>query len=151
MSKLIGVIGSGDPLNRNDKKAREVGKLIADSGAVLVCGGLSGIMEAASRGAFEAGGLTLGILPGEDSKAANPYITLSIPSGMGVGRNILVVRASHVLIAMEGKTGTLSEIALSLNTGKQVVDLGGWDIEGMSHAGTPEEAVNMAISLANGK
>ncbi|UCF32046.1 MAG: TIGR00725 family protein [bacterium] len=147
MSKLIGVIGSGDPSDREDIVARNIGSLIAAKGAVLVCGGLSGIMESASRGAFEAGGLTLGILPGEDRSQANPYIQIVIPSGMGVGRNVLVVRSSDALIAMKGGTGTLSEIALALNTGKPVVDMGSWNLEGMLPAASPEEAVRIAFSL----
>lgn len=104
-------------------------------------------MESASRGAFEAGGLTLGILPGEDRSQANPYIQIVIPSGMGVGRNVLVVRSSDALIAMKGGTGTLSEIALALNTGKPVVDMGSWNLEGMLPAASPEEAVRIAFSL----
>ncbi len=151
MLKVVGVIGSGDPSDREDKMAMEVGRLIAERGAVLVCGGLSGIMEASSRGASEAGGLTLGILPGEDRDQANPYITIPVPSGMGVGRNILIVRTADALIAMKGRTGTLSEIALALNTGKPVVDLGDWGLEGMETAGTPQEAVKRAIALADGE
>lgn len=128
--------------------AYEVGRLIAGEGAMLVCGGLSGIMEAACRGAFESGGITLGILPGDTKDKANLYVTIPLPTGMGVGRNILVVRASDSLIAMDGGSGTLSEIAFALNIGVPVVDLGGWKIEGTVTVKTPDEAVEVALSLA---
>lgn len=133
---------------KNHSEAYETGKLIADGGACLVCGGLGGIMEAASRGARESGGAVIGILPGEDRSAANPFVTIPIPSGMGVGRNVLIVRASDALIAMPGGSGTLSEIALSLNIGKPVVDMGGWGIEGVIAAQDPREAVLIALSGA---
>jgi len=147
----IGVIGSGDPSMSDNERALEVGRLVASSGARMVCGGLSGIMEAASRGVSESGGTTIGILPGNRSTDANPYIKIPIPTGMGVGRNILVVRTADALIAMPGSTGTLSEIALALNLGKPVVDLGGWKIEGTVEAADPEEAVQLAIEMAAGK
>lgn len=145
MALMIGVVGSGDPEKRRDPLAMEVGSLIARSGAVLVCGGLSGTMEAASFGASEAGGITIGILPGTDKGEANPFISFPIPTGMGVGRNVLVVRASDALVALPGGAGTMSEIALGLNTGKPVVDLGGWNIQGTRQAGSAEEAVAMAL------
>ena len=129
--------------------AYEVGRLIAVRGAMLACGGLSGIMEAACRGAFESDGTTLGILPGEAKTSANPYVTIPFPTGMGVGRNVLVVRASDCVIAMNGGSGTLSEIAFALNIGVPVVDLGEWNIEGTVPVKTPEEAVEVALSLAN--
>lgn len=144
---MIGVIGSGDPSMNSHSDAYEVGRIIAQGGASLVCGGLSGIMEAASRGASEHGGTTIGILPGEDSSQANPYITIPIPSGMGIGRNVLIVRSSDALIAMPGGSGTLSEIALSLNIGKPVIDLGGWGIDGTISAIDPTEAVKLALSV----
>jgi hypothetical protein len=128
--------------------AYEVGRLIAGEGKMLVCGGLSGIMEAACRGAFESGGITLGILPGDTKDKANPYVTIPLPTGMGVGRNILVVRASDSMIAMDGGSGTLSEIAFALNIGVPVVDLGGWKIEGTVPVKTPDEALEVALSLA---
>ncbi len=120
--------------------------MIAEAGAALVCGGLSGVMEAASRGAYEIGGTTIGILPGDDRHQANPYISIPIPSGMGVGRNVLIVRSSDALIALPGGSGTLSEIAISLNIGKPVIDLGEWGIDGTISASDPEEAVKLALS-----
>ncbi|UCG39773.1 MAG: TIGR00725 family protein [bacterium] len=147
---MIGVIGSGDPEKRHDPLAMKVGSLIAGRGAVMVCGGLSGIMEAASRGVSEAGGIAIGILPGSQRRDANPYVNYAIPTGMGVARNVLVVRASDALIALPGGAGTMSEIALAINVGRPVVDLGDWGIEGTVKAGTAEEAVDMALERASG-
>jgi uncharacterized protein (TIGR00725 family) len=144
---VIGVIGSGDPEKRHDPVAIEVGSLIARHGAVMVCGGLSGIMEAASRGAAQEGGTTIGILPGSDKDEANPHIIFPIPTGLGIARNVLVVRTADALVALPGGPGTLSEIALGLNTGKPVVDLGGWKIEGTRSVSTAEEAVLLALEL----
>ena len=145
MRPTVGIIGSGDPEKRDDPLAREVGSLLAASGAVLVCGGLSGIMEAASRGCFSSGGETIGILPGEGKGEANPYIMYAVPTGMGIGRNVLVVRASDALIAFPGGPGTMSEIAMALNLGKTVVDLGNWNTGGTIKARTAVEAVSLAI------
>ena len=147
MDFVIGVIGSGDTEKRHDQLATEVGTLVARHGAILVCGGLSGIMEAASRGAEQEGGTTIGILPGSDKGEANPHITFSIPTGLGVARNVLVVKTADVLVALPGGPGTLSEIALGLNTGKPVVDLGGWNIEGTLSASNANEAVLLALEL----
>jgi uncharacterized protein (TIGR00725 family) len=144
----IGVIGSGDPEKRSDRLAEEVGRLLASHGAVLVCGGLSGIMEAVSRGSKSAGGVTIGILPGSDKKDANPHIEYPIPTGMGVARNVLIVRASDAIIALPGGVGTMSEIALALNIGKPVIDLGSWNIEGTYQARSADEAVAAALEKA---
>ena len=147
MTFVIGVVGSGDTEKRHDPLAMEVGSLIARHGAVMVCGGLSGIMEAASRGAAQEGGTIIGILPGSDKVEANPHITFPIPTGLGVARNVLVVRTADVLIALPGGPGTLSEIALALNIGKPVVDLGEWKIEETRTASTADEAVLLALEL----
>ena len=105
---MIGVVGSGDTEKRHDPLAMEVGSLIARHGAVMVCGGLSGIMEAASRGAAQEGGTIIGILPGSDKIEANPHITFPIPTGLGVARNVLVVRTADVLIAENDNVGRYS-------------------------------------------
>jgi uncharacterized protein (TIGR00725 family) len=118
-----------------------VGRDLAARGAVLVCGGLGGVMEAACRGAKEAGGLTVGILPGTDRVAANAFVEVAIPSGLGEARNALVVRAVDALIAVGGGYGTLSEIALALKAGKRVVGLDSWDIDGVVAAADPAAAV----------
>ncbi|MGD8352934.1 MAG: TIGR00725 family protein [Pseudomonadota bacterium] len=144
---MIGVVGSGDPEKRHDPQAAEVGRQIALHGAVLVCGGLSGIMEASSRGASLEGGTVIGFLPGSDKNEANPHVTFPVPTGMGVARNVLIIKTADIVIALPGGPGTLSEIALSLNIGKQCVDLGGWNIEGMVPAATAEEAVGLAFDL----
>jgi uncharacterized protein (TIGR00725 family) len=113
---------------------------------VVVCGGLGGVMEAACRGAREAGGLTVGILPGLDRSAANPYVEVALPTGLGEGRNLLVVRAADALIAVGGGYGTLSEIALALKAGKPVVGLGSWEIEGVQAVADAEAAVAAALA-----
>jgi uncharacterized protein (TIGR00725 family) len=113
----------------------------------MVCGGLSGIMEAASRGAAQEDGTIIGIIPGSDKGEANPHVTFTIPTGMGVARNILIVRTADALVALAGGSGTLSEIALALNIGKPVVDLGGWNIHGTRTASSAEEAVDLALEL----
>jgi uncharacterized protein (TIGR00725 family) len=118
-----------------------VGRGLAARGAVVVCGGLGGVMEAACRGAREAGGLTVGILPGTDRAAANAFVEVAIPSGLGEARNALVVSAADALIAVGGGYGTLSEIAFALKAGKRVVGLDSWDIEGVVAATDPAAAV----------
>jgi uncharacterized protein (TIGR00725 family) len=118
-----------------------VGRQLAARGAVVVCGGLGGVMEAACRGAKEAGGVTVGILPGMDRAAANAFVDVAIPSGLGEARNAMVVRAADALVAVGGGYGTLSEIALALKAGKRVVGLDTWDIEGVVAAPDPEAAV----------
>lgn len=141
----IGVIGGARPEAKYREQAQEVGRLIAEKGAILVCGGLSGVMEAAARGARQAGGFSLGILPGNSPQDANPYIDLAVATGMGFSRNNLVVMNSDVLIAIDGEFGTLSEIAYCRVYGKKIVGLGTWDIEGVIKAETPAEAVDMAL------
>ncbi|HSJ25115.1 MAG TPA: TIGR00725 family protein [Longimicrobiales bacterium] len=117
----IAVCGPGNATAGEAELAREVGALLAEAGAVLICGGLGGAMEAAARGAASRGGLTVGVLPGNDSTAANPYIVLPLPTGMGEMRNALVVRFADAVIAVGGGWGTLSEVALAMKTGKPVV------------------------------
>jgi hypothetical protein len=101
--------------------AEDVGRAVADAGAVLICGGLGGVMEAAARGAAEAGGLTIGILPGADARAANPYIRIPLPTGMGEMRNVLVARTADAVIAIGGAWGTLSEVSMARKCGVPVV------------------------------
>jgi uncharacterized protein (TIGR00725 family) len=126
----IGVIGGAEASEETLRIAYEVGKYIAGNNAVLVCGGLGGVMEAASRGAAENDGLVVGIIPGADRSEANPHVNVVIPTGMGQARNALVVNSSDVIIAFPGKFGTLSEIGLALNSGKTVVYLpGAWNLQ----------------------
>ncbi len=143
---LIGVIGAGDPDPGLEATAERVGALVAASGCALVTGGLGGVMRAASKGARDAGGTTVGILPGTDPASANEFVDVALPTGLGEMRNLLVVRASTVLIAVGGGLGTLSEIALALKSGKTVIGLGTWDLaEGVHAVSTPEEAVELAL------
>lgn len=121
--------------------AQKLGELIAREGWTLVCGGGSGIMEAACRGAQSASGLTVGILPGHDHRSANQYLDVALPTGLGYARNILVVRAADVIVAIDGKYGTLSEIAFALNEGKLVFGIDTWDIKGIVNVKNPERAI----------
>jgi uncharacterized protein (TIGR00725 family) len=139
----VAVIGPGD---EPTVAAAEVGRLLAERGATLVCGGRGGAMEAACRGAKEADGLTVGILPGADRSEANPFVDVVVPTGLGEARNALVVGAADAVIAIGGGYGTLSEIALALKAGKRVIGLGTWEIEGVVVAEGPEAAVAAALS-----
>lgn len=141
----IGVIGGANPVSSAVHDAYTVGRLIAEKGALLVCGGLTGVMEAAARGCREAGGLSIGILPGENRESANPFIDIPVATGMGYSRNALVVMNSDVLIAVDGKYGTLSEIAYSCVQGKPVFGINTWDIKGVQPVRSPEEAVTKAL------
>jgi len=149
-SVRIGVIGGSRAKADALAQAFEVGRLIAGRGAILVCGGLAGVMEEAARGAHGAGGLTIGILPGMRTAEANPHIDIALVTGMGYSRNSLVAMNADVLIAIAGEYGTLSEIAYSRIYGKTVVGLGSWEIEGVIRASTPEEAVRLAWEAVEG-
>jgi uncharacterized protein (TIGR00725 family) len=140
------VVGPGDASPEQAALAQHVGRLLARRGAVVVCGGLGGVMEAACRGARGEGGTAVGILPGLDRRAANPHVSVAIPTGLGEARNALVVRAADALIAVGGAYGTLSEIALALKAGKPVVGLGTWEIDGVNAASSPEAAVETALT-----
>ena len=141
--KMIGVIGAGSCNDEIYEMARKVGDGIAKAGAILVCGGLGGVMEAACRGAYEAGGQTVGILPGPDRAQANPYVTVPIVTDLGHARNILIVRSSNVLVAVSGGYGTLSEISIALKLAKPLIGLHTWpDIKGIHYVTTPEDAMD---------
>lgn len=148
--RLIGVIGLGHPDPALDPLAEKVGAGVAESGFVLVNGGLGGVMEASAKGCKEAGGTSVGILPGLDPAEANPYIDVPVATGLGEGRNLLIVRAASALIAIGGGYGTLSEIALALKTGKPVVGLNTWEIsDRITRAKGPAEAVELALAAAS--
>jgi uncharacterized protein (TIGR00725 family) len=144
----VAVVGPGRATAAQAAAAEEVGSGLAGAGAILVCGGLGGVMEAACRGARQAGGTTLGILPGSDRSEANAFVDVAVATGLGEARNALVARAADVLIAVAGEYGTLSEIALALKTGKPVVGLDTWDIDGVVTASSPADAVGQALELA---
>jgi uncharacterized protein (TIGR00725 family) len=142
----VAVIGPGDAPADIQRDAERVGRALGEAGAMLVCGGLGGAMEAACRGAKAAGAMTIGILPGSDRAAANPWVDIALPTGLGEGRNLLVVRAADAVIAVGGAYGTLAEIALALRAGTPVVGLHTWDIPGVRVAEDADHAVALALS-----
>ena len=142
----IGVIGAGSCDTDLKRLAEDVGTLIARNNALLICGGLGGVMEASASGAKKEGGTTVGILPGDNRSSANDYIDIAVVTEMGHARNVIIARSADVLIAIGGGYGTLSEIAHSLKMGKTVVTLGSkWEIDGTIKAKDPEDAVRIAI------
>jgi len=144
----VAVVGSGEATDELYEKAREVGRLVAERGGVVVCGGLSGVMEAAARGATETGGTAIGILPDEDRRRQNEYLTYSVATGAGQARNLAVVCSGDMVIAVGGQYGTLSEIGLARKVGRPVVVLEGWDLgEHVSVASSPQEVVEAAFGL----
>lgn len=148
---IIGVIGASEATPAGYAAAREVGRLIAEAGAVLVCGGLGGVMEAASRGCAEAGGVVVGILPGPEAGEANPYVGIPVVTNMGHARNVVIVHTAQCLIAVEGEYGTLSEMAVGLKLGRRVIVLENrFSLDGVVVASSPNEAVRLAMSAIRG-
>jgi uncharacterized protein (TIGR00725 family) len=153
--KFIAVIGASDASPEELKLAEKVGRELAKQGAIVLCGGLSGVMEAACRGASSLGGLTIGILPGDSAKTANPYVQIPIVTGLGYARNALVAKSAQAVIAIGGSYGTLSEIAYALQSNVPVIGLKTWALSrnGQSddciiRTESPIEAVKIALSLA---
>ncbi len=156
----MAVIGDGDPrgpeAHRIVEWAEEVGHLLARGGAVVVTGGLGGVMRAASQGAAAAGGETIGILPGSDPSEANEFVRVPIATGLGVSRNLVVVTAADAVVAVGGRHGTLSEIGLALRMGRQVVTLASWRLDSDQRLGgprihrakDPRDAASLALRLA---
>ncbi|MDP8257007.1 MAG: TIGR00725 family protein [Candidatus Alcyoniella australis] len=146
MRKVIGVIGAGSADAQTLDLARAVGAAIARAGCDLVCGGLGGVMQAACQGAREAGGLTIGVLPGSSRHDANPYVDVAIVTDMGYARNVIIAQTAQALIAISGGPGTLSEIAIGLKLGKPVISLGSWDVDPrIRRASDPQNAVECAL------
>ena len=152
---FVSVIGGSDSSEEELKLAEEVGRELARRGAVLICGGLSGVMEAACRGASSQGGTTIGILPGDNRHDANPYVKIPIVTGMGYARNVIVAKSGQAVIAIGGSYGTLSEIAYALQSDIPVIGLGTWSIsragvedKSIIVAHSPAEAVEKALALA---
>jgi len=142
----IAVIGDSDIGPETAALAREVGRELAARGAVLLCGGLGGVMAAAAQGAGDAGGVSLGILPEEDRRRANPYLTYTIATNLGHARNVLIAHSADALIAVDGSYGTISEAAIALKLGKPVIALNvAWDLAGVKRAASPTEAVALAM------
>ena len=152
--KIIAVIGGEQPSPEEARLAEEVGRELAKQGATLVCGGLGGVMEAACRGASSEGGVTIGILPGNSAKAANPYVQIPIVTGMGYARNISVVKSAQAVIAIGGSYGTLSEIAHARQSDIPVIGMNTWSLSrngqqdnSIIPAQNPIEAVNKALTF----
>jgi uncharacterized protein (TIGR00725 family) len=155
VTTYIAVVGASEPDEHTAEMAEQVGRALAERGAVLVCGGLGGVMEAACRGAKTAGGTTVGLLPGSDRRHANAYLDVALPTGMGEMRNALIVRSADAVIAVAGEFGTLSEIAFALRIGTPVVGLETWElakkgevVAAFTRAESPEQAVILALELA---
>lgn len=173
----MAVVCPSEPGPGEAKAAEEVGRRLAEAGAVVVCGGGGGAMEAVCRGAKRAGGTTVGILPGDDRSEANDFVDVAVPTGLAEGRNALVVRAADAVVAVGGAYGTLSEIALALRADIPVIGLGTWELipprsgarpiadppplrspdrngeadDAVSRASSPEEAVEWALWAAEGR
>lgn len=153
---IIAVIGGSDPAPQALEQAEAVGRELAERGHTVICGGLGGVMEAACRGAREASGRTIGVLPGADAAAANAYVEFPIVTNMGVARNAVIVLTAAAAIAIDGSYGTLSEIAIALNLGRPVVGLGTWRIsaddgvedERILRADDAVQAVDLAVAAA---
>ena len=156
----VAVIGDGEPVGPDAHRilawAEEVGQHLARGGAVVITGGLGGVMRAASRGALMAGGETIGILPGADASEANEFVRTAIATGLGVARNLVVVTSADAVIAVGGRHGTLSEIGLALRMGRHVVGLSSWRLESdhrmggprVHRASGPRDAAQLALRLA---
>jgi uncharacterized protein (TIGR00725 family) len=150
MALYVAVVGPGEATPAQEAAAQEVGGALARAGAVLVSGGHGGVMAAACRGAAQGGGVTVGILPGPDRRAANEWVAVAIPTGLGELRNGLIVRAADAVIAVGGAYGTLSEVALALKTGVPVIGLDTWAIDGIEPAVCAQAAVALALERAAG-
>jgi len=149
----VAVVGAGEASVAQLADAREAGRLLAERGAVVVTGGLGGVMGAAAEGVADAGGTSIGLLPGPDRGAAHPAHTLALPTGLGELRNGLVVRGADAVLAIGGSWGTLSEIALAVRTGVPVVGLGTWQLAqpGVLAADGVQQAVQLVLALAAGE
>jgi len=155
---IIAVIGNSSCSPKEAKLAETVGELLAQQGVTVVCGGLGGVMEAVCRGAKSKGGLTMGILPGQDSSTANPWVGIPVVTGMGEARNVAVVKSAQAVIAISGNYGTLSEIAYALKSNIPVIGLNTWSLsrngredDSIIRVQSPAEAVDKAISLAKSR
>jgi hypothetical protein len=143
--RIVAVIGAGTAEEPLLKIAEEVGRLIARRDAILICGGLGGVMEAASKGVRSEGGTAVGILPQDHKNEANTYIDIPVATGFGEGRNVIIARTADAIIAVGGEYGTLSEIAFGLRMGKPVIGIKTWDIKGIIKGENAEDAVNKAF------
>jgi uncharacterized protein (TIGR00725 family) len=144
----VAVVGAAQATEAQTRAAEEAGRALAGAGAVVITGGRGGVMAAASRGAAQAGGMVVGLLPGKDRGEANEWVGVALPTGLGELRNGLIVRAADALLAVGGAYGTLSEVALALAQGVAVVGLDTWAIDGVEVASSPADAVRRVLALA---
>jgi uncharacterized protein (TIGR00725 family) len=154
----VAVVGGSQADEEQCDRATRVGRALAEAGVVVLCGGLGGVMAAACRGARQGGGTSIGILPGADRGHANEFVDVAVATGLGEGRNVLVVRNADAVVAVGGEFGTLSEVALALQAGVPVVGLETWElakagrpVPGVLRATSPEEAAEMAVREASGR
>lgn len=147
--RYVAVCGQSDPDADQERAAEEVGRLLAEAGAVVICGGYGGVMEAVSRGASSAGGTVLGILSGADRTGANPHLTLALATGLGQARNAVIATSADTVIAIGKGWGTLSEIAHARRLGRPVVALSSWAVEGIPSAASPRDAVTNALAAVH--
>jgi uncharacterized protein (TIGR00725 family) len=155
---IVAVVGGGLCSPQEAAAAEAVGRQLAEAGAILICGGMGGVMAAACRGAKSVGGLTIGVLPGFNAGDANPHVDVPIVTGMGEARNVIIVRTASAVIAVGGEFGTLSEIAFALKLGRPVIGLGTWElarearpVQAVVRAETPDEAVRLALSTVSNR
>jgi uncharacterized protein (TIGR00725 family) len=155
---IIAVIGTRQPSPEESKLAEEVGRELAKNGAALICGGLGGVMEDACRGAYAEGGLTIGVIPGDDRKSANRYVQIPIATGIGYARNVIIVKSAQAIIAVGGGYGTLTEIGYALDSKKPVIGLKTWKFsrnnrmdKSIIRAHNAKEAVSKALKLVKRK
>jgi uncharacterized protein (TIGR00725 family) len=146
---IIAIVGAGKCSKKLRDKAALVARQVVKNGGIIVCGGMGGIMEGAARGAWEGGGVSIGILPSEDRKDANKFVTFAIPTGFGEARNLMVIRAADAVVAFPGKFGTLSEMAFALKIGKPLISIAAWKLgEGIIQLDDAVEAADKAMELA---
>lgn len=149
-SKIIAIIGARACDKALFTKAEQLGILLAKNGYTIICGGLGGIMEAVCKGAAENGGLTIGILPGDNPEDANKYVRIPVATGMGVSRNLIIIRSAVAVIAVDGGFGTLSELAFALQLQKPVIGLGTWDVsDHIITASDPDDVLYKLQKLLN--
>jgi uncharacterized protein (TIGR00725 family) len=147
---IIAVIGAGSCDEDTYRMAEQAGMLLAKNGFTIICGGLGGVMEAVCKGARSEGGRTIGVLPGDNIRDANPYVSIPVATGMGIGRNIIIIRTAVAVLAIDGQYGTLSEIAFALQLKKPVVGLQSWNVSpDIIQAPNIEQAVNEIVKIAD--
>ena len=149
--KVVSVIGGKKCSKKVEHLAHNLGKNLAKVVDILICGGLSGTMEAVCQGFKASGGLTIGIIPSYNKNDANKYVDIIIPSGLGLARNILVVKSADIVVALPGEAGTLSEIAYALQFGIPIISLRSWDISGVVKTATVEEVISEVEKVIGSK